>query len=122
MNGLVLYGLLPGEHVLGFVFQPSLLGKRWRIFPLRMSETTLLAITDKQIIVVEEQSRSRFPAYGWIFTFYPRNAIKKIGVTSNRRWQELIIGMKGKAGLVERRIILEQANAMAWQEAWSRCH
>jgi len=53
-----------------------------------MSETTLLALTDKQLIVVEEQSRSRFPAYGWIFTFYPRKAINNIGVTSSKVWQD----------------------------------
>jgi hypothetical protein len=119
-NGLYLYGLLPGEQVEGFVFQPSLWGQRWHLFRLKIAETTLLALTDKQLIVVEEQSRSRFPAYGWIFTFYPRKAIKKIGVRPGRRWQELIIEMNSRTGLIDHRILLEQSNVSAWQELWSR--
>ena len=121
MNGLKLYGLLPGEQVLGFIFQPGLWGRRWRIFPMRMSETTLLAITDKQLIVVEEQSRSRFPAYGWILTFHPRHAIEKLSVTPRLNWLEVIIEMKSSSGMIERGILLDQANASAWQELWSRC-
>lgn len=121
MNGLKLYGLLPGEQVLGFVFQPALWGRRWRILPMRMSETTLLALTDRQLIVVEEQTRSRFPAYGWILTFHPRHAIEKIGVTSSMLWQEVILKMKSNTGLIDRSILLDQANASAWQELWSRC-
>jgi len=119
-NGLYLYGLLPEEHVLGFVFQPAIWGQRWHLFPLKMSETTLLALTDKQLIVVEEQSRSRFPAYGWIFTFYPRKAINNIGVTSSKVWQGLIIESKSRVGLTDQRILLEQVNSFAWQELWSQ--
>ena len=121
MNGLKLYGLLPGEQVLGFIFQPGLWGRRWRILPMRMSETTLLAITDKQLIIVEEQSRSRFPAYGWILTFHPRHAIEKMSVTSRLRWQEVTIKMKSSTDMIDRGILLDQANASAWQELWSRC-
>jgi hypothetical protein len=119
-NGLFLYGLLPEEYVLGYVFQHGIWGQHWHLFPLQMSETTLLALTDKQLIVVEEQSWSRFPAYGWILSFYPRKTIENIGVTSSRSWQELIIEMKSRAGLIERRILMEQANVLAWQELWSR--
>jgi hypothetical protein len=120
-NGLYLYGLLPEEQVLGFVFQPAIWGWRWHFLPLKISETTLLALTDQQIIVVEEQSRSRFPAYGWIFTFYPRKAINKFGMNPTRRWQELIIELKSKAASIDRRIILEESNGSAWQELWLRC-
>ena len=119
-NGLSLYGLLPGERLLGFVFQPGIRGLRWRFFSLKVSETTVMALTDKQLIIIEEQSRSRFPAYGWIFTFYPRKAIEKIGVSSCRQWQELSVVMKVKTGLIDRRILLEQANVLAWQELWLR--
>ena len=119
MNGLVLYGLLPGEHVLGFVFQAGIRGRRWHFFPYKISEPTLLVLSDKQLIVVEEQSRSKFPAYGWIFTYYPRKAIEKIGAMASRRWQELIIEIKSRAGLRDRRILLEHANFSTWQELWS---
>ena len=120
-NGLYLYGLLPDEQVLGFVFQPALWGRRWHFLPLKIAETTLLALTDQQLIIVEEQSRSRFPAYGWIFTFYPRQAIGQAGMAPNQRGQEWCIGLKSKAALVERRILLESLNGSAWQELWSRC-
>jgi hypothetical protein len=119
-NGLYLYGLLPGEQMAGFVFQPSLWSLRWHLFRLKTAETTLLVLTDKQLIVVEEQSRSRFPAYGWIFTFYPRKAIKNIGVNPGQRWQELIIEMNSRTGSIDRRILLEQPNVSAWQELWPR--
>ena len=119
-NGLYLYGLLPGEHLFGFVFQPAIWGQRWHFLPVKISETTLLALTDQQLVVVEEQSRSRFPAYGWIFTFYPRKAIKKFRINPTRPWQELIFELKSRAGLVDRRIVLEESNGFAWQELWSR--
>ncbi len=119
-NGLYLYGLLPEEQLIGFVFQPGIWGQRWHHFPLKLSETTLLALTDKRLIVIEEQSRSRFPAYGWIFTFYPRRVIQQIGVTSSRQWQELSVKIRSKTGLINRRILLEQVNGLAWQELWLR--
>ncbi len=119
-NGLYLYGLLPEEHLLGFVFQRGIRGWRWHLFPIQVSEKTMLALTDKQLIVVEEQSQSRFPAYGWIFTFCPRRVIEKFGVTSSGRWQELIVEMKSKAGLIDWRILLEQENVLAWRDLWAR--
>jgi hypothetical protein len=85
-----------------------------------MSETTLLALTDKQLIVVEEKSQSRFPAYGWIFTFYPRKAIERVGAAPSRDWHELIIKMKSKGGLKDRRILIDQTNVLTWQGLWSR--
>ena len=119
-NGLALYGLLPGERLLGCVYQPGLRARRWRLFPYKVSETALLALTDQQLILVEEQSRSRFPAYGWIFTFQPRHAIEKVALTSAPPWQELNIGLKGQAGLNDRHILLETPQALAWQELWSQ--
>jgi hypothetical protein len=121
-NGLYLYGLIPDEQLLGFVFQHALWGKRWRFWPVKIAETTLLALTDQQLIVVEEQSRSRFPAYGWTFTFYPRQAIDKIGIAPAQPRQEWFIELKSKAASAERRILLEGSNGSAWQELWSRCH
>ena len=120
-NGLYLYGLLPDEQVLGFIFQPGIWGKRWHLFPLKISEATLVTLTDRQLIVVEERSQSKFPAYGWIITFYPRNAIEKIGITTRQDRQELVIGMKSTGGLNDHRVILEDANDLAWQELWLRC-
>ena len=118
-NGLVLYGLLPGEQILGFVFQPALWGRRWHLLPLKISETTLLVLTDKQLIIVEEQSRSRFPAYGWTFTFYPRPIIENVGVKSASPWPEVIIELKRGAGLHDRSLLLEEPNSLAWQALWS---
>jgi hypothetical protein len=117
-NGLYLYGLLPEEHLLGFVFQPGIWERHWPLFPLRVLDTTLLALTDRQLIVVEEQSGSRFPAYGWIFTFFPRRVIEKIRVTPSSRWQELIVELNTKVGLIDRRILLKEENALVWQELW----
>jgi len=120
-NGLYLYGLLPDEQVLGFVFQPGIWGKRWHLFPIKISEATLLALTDRQLIVVEERSQSKFPAYGWIFTFYPLKAIEKIEITTRLDRQELVIGTKSTGGLNDHKVILEDANDLAWQELWLRC-
>ena len=119
-NGLNLYGLLPDERILGFVFQPGIWGQRWHVFPLKMSETTLLALTDKQLIVVEEKSQSRFPAYGWIITYYPRKAIERVDAAASRDWYELIIKMKSRGGLKDRRILMEQTNVLTWQRLWSQ--
>lgn len=119
-NGLALYGLLPGEQLLGYVYQPVIWKKRWRVFSSKLSDATLLALTDKQLIVVEQHSNSRFPAYGWIFTFCPRTFIHTIGISSQGQWRELRIEMCMRAGFLDKRILLEQQNMLVWQDLWLR--
>lgn len=119
-NGLALYGLLPGEQLLGFVYQPAIWKKRWGLFSSKVTDATLLATTDKQLIVVEQRSNSRFPAYGWIFTFCPRTFIRTIGISSHEPWRELRIEMCMRAGFLDKSILLEQQNTLAWQDLWLR--
>lgn len=118
-NGLYLYGLLPNEHILGFVSQPGFWEQRWHLFSLKMSEITLPTLTVKQLIVVEEKSQSRFPDYGWIFTFYPQKAIERVGAAPNRDWHELIVKMKSEGGFKDRRILMDQTNVLTWSGLWS---
>jgi len=121
-NGLLHYGLQPGEQLLGVVFQPGIWIHRWHFLTQQILANTLLALTDSQLIIIEETDNDPLPNYGWIFTFCPRTKITGIEVTPAEPWQALqILIRRGEVG-VERRITLEKEIAQAWQALWRRCN
>lgn len=119
-NGLRYTALLPGENLLGFVFQPAIWTRRWRFLPWQVSANTLLALTDRQVIIVEEEKTGRHAAYGYIFTFLSRVAITAIMPQPGEGWQELLIRLEQGAITAERRVTLEPDTAAEWQELWRR--
>lgn len=117
-NGLRHTALQPGESLWGFVFQPSIWTRRWRFFPWQVSATTLLALTDRQVIIVEEEMSGRQATYGYIFTFMPRAAITAIEAQPGECWWELLIRLEQGGVTAERRLALEPETAAEWQELW----
>lgn len=120
INGLRHTALQPGESLLGFVFQPAIWTRRWRFFPWQVSATTLLALTDRQVIIVEEEKSGQQATYGYIFTFMPRAAVTAIEAQPGECWRELLIRLKQDAITAERRVTLEPPAAADWQELWRR--
>jgi hypothetical protein len=73
-NGLEIHALQSGEHPLGFVFQPNIWQPLWRFFRRKVTATTLLTLTDRQILLLEEDPQKNVN-YGWIFNFFPLDCV-----------------------------------------------
>jgi hypothetical protein len=118
-NGLWYHGLQPDERLLGFVFQPSIWTRRWRFLPYQVSATTLLALTDRQLIILTENKVGRQANYGWIFTFCPLAGVVGIEQKPVGPWQELQMHLERGGAAVDRRITLEPQVALAWRDLWT---
>ncbi|MEW5960458.1 MAG: hypothetical protein AB1801_22255, partial [Chloroflexota bacterium] len=118
-NGLYYHGLHRGEHLLGFVFQPDIWTRRWQFFSHQVSANTLLALTDRQVIILEEEKMGKRANYGWIFTFCPLTGVAGMEMKRGEVWPELQIHLGRGSITVERRVMLEEKQARAWQELWT---
>ncbi len=121
-NGLALYGLQTGERLLGYVFQPGIWLRRWRIFNRQVSATTLLALTDQQLIIVEEECNGEPNAHGWIISCFPRAALTRLETQPEKSWQELQVRLARGEVAVDRRVKLSNEVAAAWQDVWQSCN
>jgi hypothetical protein len=89
-SGLRVYGLQPQEELCGLVFQPEILEPRLGFFRRKISPNTLIALTDRQIVLIQEEIAST-SNYGWVITYWPRQHVKKIHAESRSPWQILYI-------------------------------
>ena len=119
-NGLRIHGLQPAECLLGFVFQPGLWTPWWRFFWRQVSATTLLALTDRQLIILEEERNGQRTAYGWIVTFCPRVCLAGLEYKPGEQWHELHVRLAREGVATKRQVILAPETALAWQELWRR--
>jgi hypothetical protein len=119
-KGLYYHGLQPGERLLGFIFQPDIWTRRWRFLLHQVSANTLLALTDHQLIILEEEKKGKHANYGWIFTFCPLAGVAGIELKPGEVWPELQIHLGRGGKTVECRVMLEQKQARAWRELWTQ--
>jgi hypothetical protein len=119
-NGLWHYGLQPGERLMGFVFQPGIWTRRWRFFWRQVSATTLLALTDHQLVILAEEKKGKQANYSWIFTFCPLASVAGIELKQTGMWPELQIHLARGGMTAERQIIVEQKQAQAWRDLWTQ--
>jgi hypothetical protein len=118
-NGLRHRGLQPGERLLGFVFQPGIWTRRWRFFSHQVTATTLLALTDCQLIILEEDKTGGQASYGWIFTFCPLAGVAGIETRPAGAWQEVQVHLERGGVTVDRQITLEPEVALTWHDLWT---
>lgn len=116
-NGLKLYGLQVDEKVLGFVFQPEIFEKSLRFIKRKKSPNSLVVITDRQIIRIEEEISSR-SRYGWIFTFCPRHRIAGIEIAAVDQWYRVCIHSISEASEDNLEFILEPDKMERFQKIW----
>jgi len=117
MNGLRYYALQPDEHLLGYVFQPRIVRRYWRVFHRQIAPMTLLALTENTLIVIEEEQIGRAPL-GWHFTFCPRICVSGIEAKPNKEWQDLYVHLvRGPVG-ADRRMTLDNETTLAWRALW----
>jgi len=121
-NGLRLYGLQPNERLLGVIFQHRLWKRYGRALQHQVSANTLLALTDHELVIIEEEKTGWKNPYGWILTFCPLACLKEFETTPEGAWQELQLRLARKGVEVDRRVKLGPETALNWQALWSRYH
>jgi len=118
-SGLRYHTLQHDERLLGFVFQPRITQSHWRLFRRLIAPATLLALTDQQLVVIEE-NRTLGAAYGWIFTFCPRTCLAAIEARPNTEWQDLTVRLVREPVTVDRQVTVSNEKAMTWRDLWTR--
>jgi hypothetical protein len=116
-NGLKIYGLLPGEEVEEFLFQP----RTWRswlyFFRRPASPNTLLLLTTNYLVVIDEDLQVE---QGWILSYIPRNIITGIRSQACGLWNDLSVQLKRGDQSVDYKLMLKNEFAEAWHALWSQ--
>ncbi len=124
-NGLRYYALEPGERLLVAVFQPSLWERRG-LLPYQVTPNTLLGLTDRKLVMIEEQRsmawrrQSTQGEYGWIFTYIPVDRVVDMVVTPGARSAAVTVRLAWGGATAERCFLLEPAIAVRWEQAWRK--
>lgn len=118
-SGLRLYGLLPGERLLGLVFQPRITRPFLKIFRLATAPNCLLALTGRTVILIDED-KIRGAAYGWLVTICPRQRVRGMVVHPAKWWQEIRLELEHRGVESTRSARLEAEHTEQWQNLWEQ--
>jgi hypothetical protein len=116
-NGLANYALQPDEHLLGYVYQPRILKRYWRVFKRLLAPAGLLALTDRELILIEE-GRSSATSYGWYFSFCPRTNITGFETMPNGELIDLSVQLTKEAVTTDHLMTLDVKTTQEWQALW----
>jgi hypothetical protein len=117
-NSLRSFGLQPEERLLGLVFQPTIRERSWIGLPRQISFPVLLALTEHQVITLEEKETENPQVSGWLVTFIPRLAIEKFGMRPSKVHQILTFFLKRNDVQAELEFHLEQPQMLDWNALW----
>jgi hypothetical protein len=112
-SGLRIYALQPQEKICGLAFQPEILQPRLRLLRRKVSPNTLLALSDRQVVLIQEEIAST-SNYGWVITHFPRQHIRKIDSDPFNEWQALHILAGVSSGVESKTVILDPTIAEKW--------
>jgi len=114
-SGLRIYALQPNEKLIGFVYQPEILEPRLGFFRRKITPNTLIALTDKQVVLIQEELATA-SNYGWVITHLPRRHITEMKCESagERKIIQIRSGLSA-AGSVKQ-VILSPAAAEDWMK------
>jgi hypothetical protein len=120
-NGLKNFALQPKEQLLGVIFQPPIQERLWMGFSRQIAPTTMLALTDRQVINCCETKTEEPNSYGWAFTFLPIETIDRIEVIPFRGHQLLTFNLSRKDSQAQLAFHLTELKGLDWQALWDRC-
>ncbi len=108
--------LLPGEVIQAAIFQPEL-GRALEWFRPRLAPNRAIALTDRHVIVVEEDEARHVTSYGLTIGHYPRRGVRGLRFETRGElvWATLSLGL-GAVSL-EKHFPLTGENAAALEEA-----
>ncbi len=116
VNGVKLYGLLPGEELKELVFQPGT-WKRWLLlFRRPVTPDTLLLLTSNFVVVITEELGLK---HGWIVSYIPRDNIYEIKSRQRDVWSEITIFLTRKGQSIDYKVLLKDDAARDWGEIWA---
>jgi hypothetical protein len=118
-SGLEKHCLQAGEYLQGFVFQPRIFKHYLRIFHRLIAPASLLALTDRQLILIEEGMTSA-TSYGYFFTFCPRANVVNVDTKPNDKLQEVRVQLRKDAMNADFQVAQEMDNAFACQDLWAK--
>lgn len=116
-GGLQGYGLLPGERLLGFVFQPRITQRILGIFPRLIAPAAVFALTEKSILAIEE-GRTNATSYGWFVTYCPRHYVSGVSVAPHAQWQDVCVQMQMGDIQDKYLVTVEEKSALALRGLW----
>lgn len=111
------YNLLPDEQVITAVHQPAIRqSEHWLAPYLSPNRTT--AITDRQVLILEEEERRRKSTYGIIVRFVPFDRVQAADFEPENGliWLRLRVGLGAAAETIH--LPLEAARADRLRAAW----
>ncbi len=116
-NGLKVIALQPDEQVLGHLYQPEISEPRLRYLKKKIHPKTVFALTDKQIVLLQEDLAFR-KHYEWIFTFCPLQRVAAMEETASGDWQKLSIRLAPAAANMQIDLLLTAENARKCVDLW----
>jgi hypothetical protein len=120
-SGLRIYALQPEEELLGFVFQAEILEPRLGFFHRKITPNTLLSVTNRQIVLIQEEIAST-SNYGWVITHFPLQHISKVQSGSYNERQTIWIEAGSSEKGNSKSIILDSTTAKEWMEMVESLH
>jgi hypothetical protein len=115
LNGVRIYGLLPGEELKELVFQ-SATWERWLYFLRRpFSANLLLLLTSHYMVVIQEELNVK---QGWLISYIPRHSIAGIQSQPCGSWNELSVQLKQGSQSVAYKLALKNETAESWRKSW----
>ncbi len=114
-NGLALHALQPDEKLLGYVFQPCVFMRYFRIIRRQIAPPSLLAITDKQLIIIEE-GMTNATSYGYYFTYCPRAYVVDVDFEPAETLQDVCIHLRKESVTADHRLTVENCTALALKD------
>lgn len=123
-SGLRNYALQPDEHLSGYIFQPLIQKKKFGFSKQPVAPASLIALTNRQLILVEEGLTSA-TSYGYFFTICPIENVSQIelrpneALKANLPLQNVQFHLKRDGMAAERSLVFENPNAQAAQALWA---
>jgi hypothetical protein len=114
-NGLANHALQPNEKLLGYVFQPRVYMRYFRIMRRLIAPASLIALTDKQLIIIED-GMTGASSYGYLFTYCPRANLVDVASEPADTLQDVCIHLGKDAVMADHRLTLENVTVLAWRD------
>lgn len=115
VNGVKIYGLLPGEKLHDIVFQPGT-WKRWLLlFQRPVTPDILLLLCSNFVVVITEELGLK---YGWVISYIPRESISSMTSQPLGLWKELTIHLKRKDQTASYKLLLKDQAIKDWKALW----
>ena len=115
LNGVRIYGLLPGEELKELVFQPETWKPWLYFFRQPASANKLLLLTSHFMVVIQEELDVK---QGWIISYIPRGNITGIKSQPFGSRNELSIQLKRQGLSLDYKLMLRGETVEAWHRQW----